>query len=171
MPSLWIIDGYNFIRQSPRFSDLESRNGPKGRAAALRWLGRFSEQTGEKVWVVFDAYSGLRDEMLREKIHGLTVLASRGGYSADEEIMALAREKGEAAVVVSSDKMILEAAVKARSSILKSQEFEREVAKILEGEDFEDEAEARAARRPDKGQAFRPPKEKKKALALLKKYQ
>ncbi len=171
MSTIWIVDGYNFIRQSFRFSDLEARNGPKGRAAALRWLGHFGERTGEKVWVVFDAYSGLHDQMLREQIHGLTVLASRGGYTADEEIIALAREKGEAAVVVSSDKMILEAAVKARASILKSQEFEREVAKILEGSDFEDEAEKRAARRPGKGQAFRPPKEKKKALALLKKYQ
>ena len=171
MSTIWIIDGYNFIRQSLRFSDLEAHDGPKGRAAALRWLGDFGERTSEKVWVVFDAYSGLHDQMRRESIHGLTVLASRGGYTADEEIMALAKEKGEAAVVVSSDKMILEAAVKAGASILKSQEFEREVAKILRSEDFEDEAEARAARKPGKGQAYRPPKEKKKALALLKKYQ
>lgn len=171
MSTIWIIDGYNFIRQSQRFSDLEAQNGPKGRAAALRWLGRFGEMTGEKVWIVFDAYSGLHNEMLREKIHGLTVLASRGGYTADEEIMALAQERGEAAVVITSDKMILKAAMQSRCSILKSDEFEREVAKILEGPDYEDEEEERATRRPGKGQAFRPPKEKKKALALLKKYQ
>jgi predicted RNA-binding protein with PIN domain len=171
MSTLWIIDGYNFIRQSPRFSELELKNGVKGRAAALNWLGRFGERTGEKLWVVFDAYSGLHNEMQKERIHGLTVLASRGGYTADEEIIALAQEKKDAAVVISSDRMIQEAAVKAGASILKSQEFEREVAKILDGPDFDDEAEERAARRAAKGQAFRPPKEKKKALALLKKYQ
>lgn len=171
MSTIWIIDGYNFIRQSRRFSDLEAQDGLKGRAAALRWLGRFGKQTGEKVWVIFDAYSGLQEEMRREQIHGLTVLASRGGYTADEEIMALAKEKAEAAVVVSSDRMILEAAVRARASILKSDEFEREVAKILDGPSCDDETEERAARRPGKGRAFQPPKEKKKALALLKKYQ
>jgi predicted RNA-binding protein with PIN domain len=171
MSKIWIIDGYNFIRQSRRFAELEAKNGAQGRSAALRWLGRFGEHTGEKVWVVFDAYSGLHDQMLREKIHGLTVLASRGGYTADEEIMALAREKREGAVVITSDRMILDAAIKSRASILKSDEFEREVAKILEGQDEEDKAEERASRRPGKGQAFQPPKEKKKALALLKKYQ
>lgn len=171
MSTTWIIDGYNFIRQSRRFSEIEAQSGARGRNAALRWLGQFGSQTGERIWIVFDAYSGLHEQMLREKIYGLTVLASRGGYTADEEIIALAREKGEAAVVISSDKMILEAAVKARASILKSDEFEREVAKILEGPDLEDEADERAARRPGKGPAFRPPKEKKKALALLKKYQ
>ncbi|HKY62836.1 MAG TPA: NYN domain-containing protein [bacterium] len=171
MSKTWIVDGYNFIRQSPRFSELEIRDGDQGRAAALRWLGRFGQRTGEKVWVVFDAYSGLHSQMQKERIHGLTVWASRGGYTADEEIIALAREMRDAAVVISSDRMIQEAAVKAGASILKSQEFEREVAKILEGPAFEDEAEERAARRPGRGQAFRPPKEKKKALALLKKYQ
>ena len=47
MATLWIIDGYNFIRQSRRFSGLEAERGEKGKAAALRWLGRFSERTGE----------------------------------------------------------------------------------------------------------------------------
>lgn len=170
MATLWIIDGYNFIRQSRRFAELEARNGARGKEAALRWLGDFGFKTGERVCVVFDAYSRLENEMKEDRLHGLRVLASRGGYTADEEIIAMAREKGAAAVVVSSDRAIQEAAVKAGASILKSDEFEREVAKILEGEAPDEEA-LRARRRPGKGDAFRPPKEKKKALALLKKYQ
>ncbi|KAB2842469.1 NYN domain-containing protein [bacterium] len=169
MATLWIIDGYNFIRQSRRFAELEARNGARGKEAALRWLG-VGRRTGERVCVVFDAYSRLENEMKEDRLHGVRVLASRGGYTADEEIIAMAREKGAAAVVVSSDRAIQEAAVKAGASILKSDEFEREVAKILEGEAPDEEA-LRARRRPGKGDAFRPPKEKKKALALLKKYQ
>src|SRR5215813_6090330 len=133
MASLWIIDAYNFIRQSRRFSALEAEQGSLGRSAALRWLGDFSLRTGERVCVVFDAYSGLQREPLESHVHGLTVLASRGGYTADEEIIALAKEKGQAAVVVSSDREVLDAAMKAGVSVLKSEEFEREVAKILEG--------------------------------------
>jgi uncharacterized protein YaiI (UPF0178 family) len=110
--------------------------------------------------------------MQASQVAGLTVLVSRGGYTADEEIIAMAREKGEAAVVVTSDRMILEAAVKAGASVLHSDEFERELGKILDGNPSGEEEETqRARRRPGKGNAFRPPKEKKKALALLKKYQ
>ncbi|MFO1463073.1 MAG: NYN domain-containing protein [bacterium] len=170
MPTLWIIDGYNFIRQSRRFAELEARHGARGKASALRWLGEFSARTGERLCVVFDAYSGLQRELQSSHPHGLTVLASRGGYTADEEIIAMVQAQGEAAVVVSSDRMILEAAVKAGASVLKSEEFEREVGKILEAE-APDEEVLRTRRRPGKGEAFRPPKEKKKALALLKKYQ
>jgi len=170
MATLWIIDGYNFIRQSRRFSGLEAERGEKGKAAALRWLGRFSERTGEKVCVVLDAYSGLHREMQELPVQGLQVLASRGGYTADEEIIAMVGEKGDAAVVVTSDKMILDAAIKSGASILKSDEFEREVAKILEGP-LSEEEDFRTRRRPAKGNAFQPPREKKKALAILKKYQ
>lgn len=170
MPTLWIIDGYNFIRTSRRFSELEAEHGAKGRRAALLWLAEFQERTGERVCVVFDAYSRLENVMKEENLHGVQILASRGGYTADEEIIAMARERGQAAVVVSSDRVIMEAAIKAGASILKSEEFEREVAKILE-EEAPDEETLRSRRRPGKGEAFRPPKEKKKALALLKKYQ
>ena len=170
MATLWIIDGYNFIRQSRRFAELEAENGPRGKTAALRWLGEFSTRTGARVCVVFDAYSRLENEMHEDRAYGLTILASRGGYTADEEIIALVREKGQAAVVISSDRMIVDAAVKAGASVLKSEEFEREVAKILEA-GMPDEAEHRDRRRPQKGAAYRPPQEKKKALAILKKFQ
>jgi uncharacterized protein len=170
MPTLWIIDGYNFIRQSSRFSELEAENTERGKAAALRWLGRFAERTGERLCVIFDAYTGIHREPIEQSTFGIQVLASRGGYTADEEIIALAREKGDAAVVVSSDREILDAAIKAGASVLKSQEFEREVGKILERGEAEDE-EIRARRRPGKGSAFRPPREKKKAYIILRKYQ
>ncbi|HCU25415.1 MAG TPA: hypothetical protein DF383_10385 [Deltaproteobacteria bacterium] len=174
MATLWIIDAYNFIRQSRRFSELEAHDGPRGRRAALEWLGKFTAKTGERVSVVFDAYSGLHDKMLEERYRGLTVFSSRGGYTADEEIIAMVKQNRERAVVISSDRAILEAAIKAGASILKSDEFERELAKILQEEPSDkgdEEIQARARRRRTKGRAFQPPKEKKKALALLRKYQ
>ncbi len=167
MPTLWIIDGYNFIRQSRRFSVLEIEKGAAGRRAALRWLGQFAARTGERVRVVFDAPSGLHREPIEDRIEGVEVWKSRGGYSADEEIMALAKEKGEASIVISSDREIQTAAIKAGASILKSEEFEREVEKIL----HQDQTEEITRSQRTKGNAFRPPKEKQKPFRLLRKYQ
>lgn len=168
MATRWIIDGYNFIRSSRRFAEWEAEEPQAGRRAALEWLGDFSQMTGQGVTVVFDAYSGVERTLKENSAFGITVLESRGSYTADEEILALAQALGERAVVVSSDREVQTGALRAGCSILTSQEFERELAKIFwahdrdEGEDPED---------TPRGRAFRPPKEKKKAYQLLRKFQ
>jgi len=169
MASLWIVDGYNFIRSSRRFSGWEAEDPSGGKRAALAWLGEFSQITGEEVCVILDAYSGLQKNTLDKSAFGIQILESRGGYTADEEIMALAKERGQRGIVVSSDREILAAARQAGCSVLSSQEFEREVGKILRAHD--EEEEDFSPRGPPKGKAFRPPREKKKAFQILKKYQ
>jgi len=72
-------------------------------------------------------------------------------------------------VVVSSDKEVQRAAVKAGASILSTPEFEREVGKILDREADEPLESGRDMRR--KGDAFQVPREKKRAYFLLRKYQ
>src|SRR4030095_10270328 len=168
MASLWIIDGYNFIRQSRRFSEWEAKAPGEGRGAPLRGLADFAAATRERVSVIFDAYSGLHRDPIAESFQGIQVVRSRGGYTADEEIIALAQEKGEGVIIVSSDKEILKTAVQAGASILEAREFEREAGKILQqgGGRGDDNASIRR-----KGNPFQPPKEKKKAFAILRKYQ
>lgn len=169
MPTLWIIDGYNFIRQSRRFAEQEARNGAKGRESALAWLGRFQDTTGERVRVVFDAYSGLEREPTVGQKFGVEVWLSRGGYTADEEIVALAENMREACIVVSSDRAVLAGSIRGGASIIHSDEFEREVGKILDRGFADEEEEENGGR--IKGRAYHPPKEKKKAYLLLRKYQ
>jgi len=76
---------------------------------------------------------------------------------------------GERAIVVSSDREVQQGALRHGATILSSQEFEREVAKVLrrlrgdESEAFSDFESS--------GAAFKVPKEKKKAYAKLRKYQ
>lgn len=170
MATLWIIDGYNFIRNSRRFAELEAHQPEAGKEEALGWLADFSESTGEPVCVVFDAYSGLHRELRDKSKWGIQILESRGGYTADEEIQALSQEKGQGAIVVSSDREVFEAAVRAGASYLKSEEFEREVAKIFAKIDLGDDEEEFTRGSP-KGLSFKAPKEKKKAYQILKKYQ
>ena len=170
MASLWIIDGYNLLRQSPRFSDLETKDESKAKQAMLRWLDKFSAQTGEQVVVVFDAYSDIRKEFLETQVGAVKVLFSRGAYTADEEIIAMARDKGEAVIVISSDKAILKEAIRAKASVLESLEFEREVNKILLRNEEEEREREEFRSIPRRGSAYRPPREKKKAYLLLRKY-
>lgn len=173
MASIWIIDGYNFIRCSRRFSAWEAEAPEEGRDAALAWLGEFAGWSGEEIWVVFDHYSSLERERRELNTHGLKILLSRGSYTADEEILTLVRDMGERAIVISSDREVQRGSRSAGASILSSQEFERELAPIIQrihresGWEEEDEAPL-----PPKGKSG--PKvsgEKKKAILKLRKYQ
>lgn len=170
MATVWIIDGYNFIRTSQRFAGWEAEAPQTGRQAALEWLGEFAQLTGESLWVVLDAYSRLENHRGEKHFLGLKVMESRGAYTADEEIVELAQERGEGAIVVSSDRQVLAGAIKAGASVLTSQEFEREVSRILRAQEVEEDF--RKSRSPKgKGMAFRPPKEKQKAYQRLKRFQ
>lgn len=173
MASVWIIDGYNFIRCSRRFSAWEAEAPEEGRDAALAWLGEFAGWSGEELWVVLDHYSSLERERRELSAHGLKVLLSRGSYTADEEILALVQEMGERAIVISSDREVQRGARSAGATILSSPEFERELAPILQrihresGEGDEDLTPL-----PPRGKSGpKVPREKKKAILKLRKYQ
>lgn len=168
MATYWIIDAYNFIRTSRRFALLEAEAPEEGKQAALAWLQDFATLTGEKTWLVFDAYSRLAKERDESWQKGLKIIQSRGAYTADEEISELAKTYQDSAIVVSSDREVQQNAVRAGASILSSQEFEREVAKVLKSLRGERDFDERPSSK--KGQAFRPPKEKKKAYQRFRKF-
>ncbi len=170
MASLWIIDGYNFIRVSRRFSAWEGEAPEAGREAALRWLGEFSQLTGQEVCVILDAYGGVHQKMKQRRAFGIEILESRGGYTADEEILNQAKILGERAIVISSDREVLQGAIRAGCSVLSSQEFENEVEKIRRH--FRENAHNFPGATPSPPpRSVTPPKEKKKAFQILRKYQ
>lgn len=170
MATLWIIDGYNFIRQSRRFAEIEAREHAKGEMLAIEYLAKFSKVTEQGLVVVFDNYSSLNQVPKEEQIAGIKILRSRGGYTADEEIIELAEQYGEGCIVISSDRAILEASIRSKASILTSGEFERELSKIFDSIGVENDREA-PRRQNKQGRAFTPPKEKKKAYNILKRFQ
>ncbi|MCP5467792.1 MAG: NYN domain-containing protein [Deltaproteobacteria bacterium] len=169
MASHWIIDAYNFIRQSPYLSNIEVHQEERAKEELFQFLNDFAEITQEKIIVVFDAYSGTHSEPIK-KIKGyLSIIESRGSYTADEEIIMLAQSLREAAIVISSDREVMRGASKAGASILSSSEFEREVDKILDLYEAISEDPDRFSGLPPKRTQV--PKEKKKAYRLLRKYQ
>jgi len=162
----WLIDGYNLMRGVSRFANLELQNPTKAKQDLLNFLEAFHQATGEKVQVYFDRYNQVGNIPLQEEHGGISVFYSRGGYTADEEMILQMRERGEQALVVTSDREIQRAAKASRCSYLEAREFYEGVMEILhQSADDKDATNSRL-----KGNAFRPKEEKRKAFGRLKKF-
>lgn len=172
MASLWIIDAFNFIRQSKDLAELELISYEKAKEALINRLKEFANFSGERVLSVFDATGSLNRERVEEG-HGLVkVIYTKGGEIADEAIIELARQKKEGAVVVSSDREIIEAAQKAGSSTLSSLEFERILSRMNQSFSIEDEETGFDFRHgtKKKGPAHRRPKKERKVAGKIQRW-
>lgn len=122
-----IVDGYNFIgNQKGLRGDIEGR-----REELIRLLARYQAVKGCSVTVVFDGErSGWPDEHgeIREGVH---VVFSRHGESADQVISRMARELGNACIVISSDREVARAAQRFGGVAITISEFERRLTAAL----------------------------------------
>lgn len=100
-----IVDGYNFIRQSPQLSLLDQEDLAAGREGLIDMLVAYKKIKAHKITVVFDAYGNLSPGG-RERIKGIDVVYSRAGEIADVVINRMARHEREKALVVSSDREV-----------------------------------------------------------------
>lgn len=125
MASLWLIDGFNFLRQSPRYIELEAKNYEKAKLKLIQDLKEFCLFSAEKVICVLDAHGSVQSQV-KEVAHGkLTLVYTKAFQTADEYILERCKSLKDAAIVVSSDREVYEGARRAGASTLKSEEFER----------------------------------------------
>jgi predicted RNA-binding protein with PIN domain len=122
---MWIIiDGYNVIRQWPELAQLDRVDLEAGRDALLAALRSYRQAKGHRVTVVFD---GLGQEGLSEtgaRGPGMGVRYSRLGERADDVIARLVQDaRGEAVVVVSSDREVLDSARRYGATGMTAPEF------------------------------------------------
>ena len=123
-----IIDGYNFIRQSPELAALDRQDLQWGRETLVEMLADYKRYRSHKITVVFD---GSADPSLfdaRDRARGIAIRYSHGGESADDVILRMARHEKERALVVSSDREVMAAAESAGASVMDSAAFEGKVA-------------------------------------------
>ncbi len=170
-----IIDGYNLIRRSPTLSSVEAHNFQKGRAALIQKLARYREVKNHAITVVFDAALTDNPSIEENKISGIRVLYTEGGQTADAVLIDLAQQLGHQAIIVSSDKQILQAAKSSGCGILDSDDFEKKLneASFYTNPLFKDEEEtAKPIHKrwitKKRGTAKKLPKAKRKAMARLK---
>jgi len=119
-----IIDGYNLIRQSKQLSALDLQDIQLGREALLDMLAAYKKIKAHRITVVFD---GTRSPMLtlqRDRRKGITIVFSHNGESADTVIKRMARLDGEKALVVSSDRDIVQAVEAGGSATISAPDFE-----------------------------------------------
>jgi predicted RNA-binding protein with PIN domain len=122
-----IIDGYNMIRQSPELSKWERMDILQGREALIEWLVAYKRHRPHKITVVFDGSKAPAVSPRRDRIKGIAVRFSRGGESADAVIKRMARQEKEKALVVTSDREIIDAAASQGAATISSPEFEEKL--------------------------------------------
>ncbi len=129
-----IIDGYNLIRQSQTLSDFDHQDIEWGRNKLIESLASYKKMRGHKITVVFDGRESTLFNNQREKIKGVWVLFSRKDETADIVIKQLACKEKEKAVVVSSDREIIDYSESQGAATISSPEFETKLALANSGE-------------------------------------
>ena len=131
MPIHIIIDGYNLIRQSNSFSDLDSQDIQLGREALLETLAAYRKIKHHKITIVFDGTNAPPFSQHEIQIKGIKVKFSRKGELADSVIKRMINREREKALVVSSDLDIVNFAIAKGSATIGSLDFEEKIAMAI----------------------------------------
>jgi len=117
----WLIDGYNVVRRDPDLRAREAESLEAGRRALLHLLARAPQAARDEFTVVFD---GARRSGGAPTAAGrIRVVFSRPPATADDDLVRLARQLGNGAIVVSSDRKVQDAARRAGSAVLTAEQF------------------------------------------------
>jgi hypothetical protein len=126
-----IIDGYNLIRQSRQLSPLDRRALQMGREALLDILAAYKRKASHTITVVFDGVGAPDFSRHRDRIQGINVTYSHQGESADAVIRKMVLQKREKALVVSSDREVVQFASANGAATISSPEFEYRIAEAI----------------------------------------
>jgi predicted RNA-binding protein with PIN domain len=144
-----IIDGYNFIRNSPELKELDRQDIQLGREALIDLLATYKKVKPHKITVVFDGVDMPGHYPQRDRLKGITIKYSRTGESADKVIIRMAAHEKERALVVSSDKEIIRSVTANRAAAITSPEFADKLWMANIGSNNSDEREV-SSNRPSK---------------------
>ena len=120
---LLLIDGYNFIKQSPDLRKLEQVELQKAREGLVERLARYKRVKGHLITVVFDGWQAGKTAGHRERSRGIEVVFSRVGEKADDVLKRLAAEKKGGALVVTSDRDVASFAEKKGAGVMSVSDF------------------------------------------------
>lgn len=120
-----VIDGYNLIRQSPRFEQLDRRDLETGRHALLEALAAYKKVKAHPITVVFDGGDAPTGMPRRDRYKGIELRFSRPGELADTVIKRMAGREGNRMMVVSSDREVTAYAEGKGAAVISANEFEQ----------------------------------------------
>ena len=119
-----IIDGYNLIRQSSQFRDLDRQDMQSGRDALVDALAAYKRVKGHPITVVFDGGAAGVGMPRRDTLKGIQLQFSRDGELADAVIKRMAAREKEKALVVTSDNDIVHYAQSHGAATMGAADFE-----------------------------------------------
>jgi len=122
-----IIDGYNVIRQSDQLSILDLQDIQEGRQGLQDMMATYRQTKGHQITIVFDGTRAPHLGTQRHRIHGMQILFSRNGETADDVIKRMAANEGERVLIVSSDRDIVSFAAARGAATIGAREFEHKV--------------------------------------------
>ena len=119
-----IIDGYNLIRQSSYLSNLDLQDIQFGRRALIDMLAAYKKIKAHRITVVFDGTRAPLFSQQRDRQKGISIIFSHNGESADAVIKKMARREKQQALVVSSDRDLVQSAASSGAATISALEFE-----------------------------------------------
>ncbi len=123
-----IIDGYNLIRQSDKFSPLDRKEMQMGRESLVNTLAAYKKLRHHKITVVFDGSDAPLFLERRDRVQGIDIKFSRGGEQADTVIKRMVTREKEKALVVSSDRDVVNFSESQGAATISSPDFEKKIA-------------------------------------------
>lgn len=168
-----VIDGYNLIRQSPQFRDLDRQEMQAGREALVEALVAYKRIKGHSITVVFDGAAAGLGMPRRDALKGIRLRFSRFGELADTVIKRMAAREREKMLVVTSDNDIVQYARSQGAATLGASEFEERLMLVqymdLKGMDESDETIGWQTTTKKKGPARRLSKQQRKQQRKISK--
>jgi len=143
-----IIDGYNLIRQSKSFRHLDQQSMQLGRDALIDALSKYKRLKAHKITVVFDGADAPYPAPSRDRVKGIGTLFSRNGESADSVIKRLASVEKQKALVVSSDRDVVNSCEAYGAATISSEDFENKIAMAVEMQGIGDEGDEQSGWKP-----------------------
>lgn len=119
-----VIDGYNLIRQSRSFSELDRQDLQSGRDALVKSLAAYKKIKPYAMTVVFDGTAAPTGMLRRDAQLGIKLRYSAPGESADTVIKRMAAREKEKMLVVTSDNDIVRHCQSMGTAVIGSSEFE-----------------------------------------------
>jgi uncharacterized protein len=167
-----IIDGYNLIRQSGRLRELDRTDLQLGRETLLADLAAYQKLRAHRITVVFDGMDAPFPSPEQNRYKGIGIRFSRRGETADHLIGKMVRKDREKALVVSSDREIIQAAARYGAASIGANDFEEKlIAARLFGDVPPEETESTGwiPTTRKKGPRKRPPRRDRKNRTKIQK--